>query len=152
MLLLFFSLTLASLIYALSPFHSLSTGDELVPVLVSTQSMSVFYWGADRFGMLLPLLTRFVQDPLWNLVSQNFLCAVMAFSSFFAACRFFFGPGSWLLAGALMTLTALIWPPVEPMGAYMSIGQSFAPSAAMLFAGLLVLGRGWSESSCPDSE
>jgi len=73
----------------------------------------------------------------------------MAFFSFFAACRFFFGPGSWLLAGSMMTLVALTWPPLEPMGTYMSIGQSFAPSAAAMFAGLLVLGCGWSESQCP---
>jgi hypothetical protein len=148
---LLFCLGIASGIYALSQFHSLSTGDELVPVLVSTQSMSMFYWGADRFGMLLPLLAVFIRDPFWNLVAQNFLCASVSFFSFFAACRFFFGPRTWLLAGSMMALITLVWPPVEPMGSYMSIGQSFAPSAAALFAGLLVLGGGWSEgrSSAP---
>lgn len=132
----------ASWAYAVSPLHGLSSGDELVPVLASTQHLSLFYWGADRFGMLLPLLAHGIRDPLRNLVVQNFLGAFLAFSSFFAACRFFFGKADWLAAGTAMTLVALLWPPAEPRGDYMSIGQSFAPSAALLFAGLPLLGIG----------
>ena len=47
--------------------------DSLIPVFVSLESWSLFYWGQDRFGMLLPLLARPVHDSFQNLLLQNFL-------------------------------------------------------------------------------
>ena len=51
----------------------LHNADSLIPAFVSLEGWSLFYWGQDRFGMLLPLLALPVRDGFWNLVVQNML-------------------------------------------------------------------------------
>src|SRR6187402_3211306 len=51
----------------------LHNADSLIPVFVSLEGWSLFFWGQDRFGMLLPLLTLPIRDGFWNLVVQNML-------------------------------------------------------------------------------
>ena len=48
----------AALLLDLSGFHALEHGDSIVPVLVSLQRWTPFYWDQERFGMLVPLLAR----------------------------------------------------------------------------------------------
>jgi hypothetical protein len=45
--------------------------DSLIPVFVSLERWTPFYWGQDRFGMLLALIAVPVQDSFSNLVLQN---------------------------------------------------------------------------------
>ena len=51
----------------------LHNADSLIPTLVSLDFWLPFYWGQDRFGMLLPLVAAPVRDSFWNLVAQNAL-------------------------------------------------------------------------------
>ena len=46
----------------------LHNADSLIPVFVSLEGWSLFFWGQDRFGMLLPLLALPIRDGFWNLV------------------------------------------------------------------------------------
>jgi hypothetical protein len=48
-------------------------GDSLVPVLTGLTSWTPFFWGQDRFGMLIPLLALPVRDPEAHLFLQGFL-------------------------------------------------------------------------------
>jgi hypothetical protein len=50
--------------------HSFHHADSLIPVLVSTQRWTPFFWGQDRFGMLVPLLASPIRHPLANLVTR----------------------------------------------------------------------------------
>ena len=51
----------------------LHNADSLIPTLVSLDYWLPFFWGQDRFGMLLPLVAAPVHDSFWNLVVQNAL-------------------------------------------------------------------------------
>jgi hypothetical protein len=48
-------------------------GDSLVPVLTGLTAWTPFFWGQDRFGMLIPLLALPVRDPAAHLFLQGFL-------------------------------------------------------------------------------
>ena len=49
---------------------SLAHADTLIPSLVSLQRWTLFYWGQDRWGMLLPALAMPIRHPLANLLTQ----------------------------------------------------------------------------------
>ncbi len=48
-------------------------GDSLVPVLTGLTAWTPFFWGQDRFGMLIPLLALPVRNPPAHLLLQGFL-------------------------------------------------------------------------------
>jgi len=48
-------------------------GDSLVPVLTGLTHWTPFFWGQDRFGMLIPLLALPVREPSAHLLVQGFL-------------------------------------------------------------------------------
>jgi hypothetical protein len=47
--------------------------DSLVPVLTGLTAWTPFFWGQDRFGMLIPLLALPVREPFAHLLLQGFL-------------------------------------------------------------------------------
>jgi hypothetical protein len=56
---------------------ALHNADSLIPVFVSLDHWSPFYWGQDRFGMLLALIALPVRDSFSNLVFQNALSVLL---------------------------------------------------------------------------
>src|SRR4051812_27030057 len=73
----------AALWIDLGTLHRLQHGDSLLPVLVSLQRWTPFFWEQDRYGMLIPLLARPVTNPLGNLLVQGFLNVSCGLSAFF---------------------------------------------------------------------
>ena len=63
----------------------LHNADSLIPTLVSLDYWLPFYWGQDRFGMLLPLVAAPVHDSFWNLVVQNALGVFLLFAGVYVA-------------------------------------------------------------------
>ncbi len=63
----------ASFLVTLGPASRLIDSDSLVPIFVSLEAWTPFYWGQDRFGMLIPWLAQPVRDSLWNLIVQGAL-------------------------------------------------------------------------------
>jgi hypothetical protein len=55
----------------LSWIHEHHDADSLLPVLISLDRYLPFYWGQDRYGMLVPLLASFVRDYQLNLFVQT---------------------------------------------------------------------------------
>jgi hypothetical protein len=97
-----------------SSVHRYQTADTLVPVLVSTLKWTPFYWGQDRFGMLIPLLAEPIRSPFVNLLFQTCLGACAALFAPFLVLRYVLGDGpTWLLSGAVVNLTALIVLPAR---------------------------------------
>ena len=50
------ALAVAAALVDLGGFHRLEQADSIVPVLVSLQRWTPFFWDQERFGMLVPLL------------------------------------------------------------------------------------------------
>lgn len=85
----------------LSPLHRFHNSDSLVPILVSLDLWTPFYWEQNRFGMLLPLLALPVRDPFANLLVQVGLRLLALFLSFFLLARTVVPRPWWPAAGAL---------------------------------------------------
>jgi hypothetical protein len=58
-----------ALVVTLGDFHRGHTADTLLPILVSLQRWTPFFWEQDRIGMLVPLLTLQLRHPLLNLLA-----------------------------------------------------------------------------------
>ena len=126
----------------LGTLHDLQHADSLLTVLISTQRWTPFFWGQDRFGMLVPLLAMPLHHPLANLLAQGWMMTIAALLAPFVMARFLDGrAGAWVAIGAganLLFLTIATpdvrfdWLVAQPYGLSLSLG----------FAGLIVADEG----------
>jgi hypothetical protein len=128
------ALTAAAVLLDLGRFHAREQGDSIIPVLVSLQRWTPFYWDQERFGMLLPLLALPIRDPLWNLLLQRGLTVLAGLAAVVLLARHVLAGRDWPLAGALAAGTILLAPPAwlfEYLG-----DQPYGLSLALGLAGL----------------
>ena len=64
-------LAVTSFVVAIGWTLNLHNADSLIPIFESLDFWLPFYWGQDRFGMLLPLLALPIRNSFWNLIAQN---------------------------------------------------------------------------------
>lgn len=102
---------LAAALVVFGTLHRLEDADSLVPVLVSLQRWTPFYWDQERYGMLVPLVATPVRDPLWNLLAQRGLLVLAGLSVPLLVARHVLAGRDWVLAGLLSTAGLLAaWP------------------------------------------
>ncbi len=123
----------------LSRFHALQNADSILPILVSLQHWTPFYWGQDRFGMLVPLLAVPIRSPLANLLVQNALTIFAALIAPFVVARYFVVDRRWIAVGALAGATMLLL--ALPFVFDWFATQPYALSIALAFAALLAAER-----------
>ncbi len=95
------ALVLAAALVDLGSFHRLENGDSIVPVLVSLQRWTPFYWDQERYGMLVPLLALPFRNPLANLVVQRGLLVLAGLGAMVLLARHVLAGRDWPLAGML---------------------------------------------------
>ena len=104
----------------LGTLHQFQHADSLLTVLVSTQRWTPFFWGQDRFGMLIPLVAMPIRHPLANLLTQGWMMTCGALLAPFVMARFLTGrAGPWLAIGAC---TNTLWLVTQPYGLSISLG------------------------------
>src|SRR3954467_5326482 len=115
--------------------------DSLIPALVSTQRWTPYFWGQDRFGMLVPLVAMPVRAPLANLLLQGWIMIAAAVLTPFVIARFATDrTAPWLVAGALPPL--LLFGVTAPVTQFDGLlVQPYALSLTLGFAGLLMSDR-----------
>jgi hypothetical protein len=88
--------------------------DSLVPVLAGLTAWTPFYWGQDRYGMLIPLLALPVRSPAAHLLLQGFLAIGLAAWGLVLLVRTLL-PRSveWAPAAALLLCLLLLLAPAE---------------------------------------
>ncbi len=117
--------------------HRLEDGDSLVPVLVSLQRWTPFYWDQERFGMLVPALALPVRDPLANLLLQRGLMVLAGLAAGVLLARHVLAGRDWRLAGALAAAGLVAFAPAEWRFQYLG-SQPYGLSLALALAGLAV--------------
>jgi hypothetical protein len=133
----FAALALAAALVDLGGFHRLEHGDSIVPVLVSLQRWTFFYWDQERYGMLVPLLALPLRDPLWNLLLQRFVLILAGLAAVVLLARHVLPGRDWRVAGALAAaLVLLAWP--APWAFEYLGDQPYGLSLALALAGLAV--------------
>src|SRR5271165_4625851 len=101
-------LALTSVWIAFGHFQWGQHADSLVPVLVSLQHWTPYYWETDRYGMLLPLLAMPFRNPLTNMMVQSALGIFAGLSASFLLVYYYFGKSRiWLMGAALQNIWLL---------------------------------------------
>jgi hypothetical protein len=124
----------------LGRLHYLADADSLLPVLVSLQHWTPFYWHQDRFGMLVPLIAMPVRHPLANMLVQGWLTTVAALLAPFLAARYLSDGPHWFAAGAVANALFLAIF-TDALRFDWLVAQPFALSMSLAFASLLVAQR-----------
>ncbi len=96
---------------SLGSFHQGHIGDSLIPVLVSIQKWTPFYWDLDRIGMLVPLLTLPLRNPLVNLLAQDAIYVSAALAAMFLLAQYMLRDSRYPLAGTLSSVACLALSP-----------------------------------------
>ena len=121
--------------------HTNQTADSIVPVLVSLQRWTPFFWGQDRFGMLIPLVAMPFRHPLANMIAQGWmLCAAGLLAPFLVARWLDAAPLTWFTAGAFANVLLLLMARPEVQFDWL-VGQPYSLSITLAAAGLLAAER-----------
>jgi hypothetical protein len=131
------AVAVAAALLDLGRLHRLEQGDSLVPVLVSLQRWTPFYWDQERYGMLVPLLALPFRDPLLNLLVQRFLLGAAGLGAVVLLARHVLAGRDWPLAGTLAAGTLLAAAPEAWLFEYLW-NQPYGASLALALAGLAV--------------
>jgi hypothetical protein len=125
---LVFGAAIIGVAYCVSAGPAIDTvnADSLVPIFVSLEEFTPFYWGQDRFGMLLPLLASPVRDGFWNLMFQNTIGTVAFLVGLAGAFRVCSVPRP--ATCALILLSILLVFPGENVLLLLTTNQSYGPA------------------------
>jgi hypothetical protein len=117
--------------------------DSILPALISTQNVTWYYWGQNRFGNLLPALTIWIWDVDLNLKAQILLrafCAALGPVFFILVLR----PKARLIPVYCATIAAMIFLERDLLAHwYWTDAQPYGTSLALLLPPLLVASHSW---------
>ena len=128
----------ASVWINLGSFHRLQNGDSIVPVLVSLERWTPFYWEQGRFGMLVPLLALPFRHPLANLIFQNILTCALGLAAFFLVARLFLRR-RWFAVGALSCALFILLTSATTRFEYLGTPQPYGTSLGLALLGTVGL-------------
>ncbi len=132
-------LALTGLWLGLGSLQHFQNADSVVPVLVSLQHWTPFFWEANRYGMLVPLLTKPLHDPFSNLIAQTVLNVFAGLSASFLLLKYLFPTSRiWIAAGALQNIWLFLLVP-KPIQFDWFVGQCYGLSLALGLGSLLLL-------------
>ena len=115
--------------------------DTVVPILVSLQKWTPYYWEQNRFGMLVPLLASPIRNPWHNLLFQNALTASSGLAAFFLISRYVIRDWTWPLVASIGASGFLVFSSPDFRSFYLSTGQPYNVALFLGFAGLLLVER-----------
>ena len=118
--------------------HAGQNSDSILPVLVSLQHWTPFFWGEDRFGMLVPLLATPFRNPFVNLLAQGWMTTTAALLAPFLAARYLRADGYWIAAGALAN-ACLFLIATPPFQFDWLVTQPYGVSMTLALAALLLV-------------
>ncbi len=129
------AVAVAAALLDLGRLHRLEQGDSIVPVLVSLQRWTPFFWDQERYGMLVPLLALPFRDPLRNLLVQRLLLGAAGLGAVVLLARHVLAGRDWPLAGALAAAGLLAAAPAPWLFEYL-FDQPYGLALALAAAGL----------------
>ncbi len=126
-----------------SRLQELHHADSLVPVLAGLTAWTPFYWGQDRYGMLIPLLALPVRDPAWHLLLQGFLTMALSAWGLVLLVRILLPRSApWTPAAALLLVLLLLLPPAEELRFNILWVQPYMLSFGLGLTGVVLVSDG----------
>ena len=137
------ALSLAVLLTWSAKLCLMHNADSILPALISTQNVTWYFWGQNRFGNLLPALTSWIWDVDLNLKAQILLrafCAALGPVFFILVLR----PKAQLITVYCATIAAMIFLERDLLAHwYWTDAQPYGTSLAILVPSLLVASHSW---------
>jgi hypothetical protein len=133
------AILLACVFIDLGTFHRRQHGDSLVPVLESLYRWQPFFWGQDRFGMLVPLLAMPFKHPLANLLVQSGINMVSTLAALFLISRYLSGRYRYVVPGGIAAILLLSLAHWGTHNQLFTPELPYAASLALSAGGLLFL-------------
>jgi hypothetical protein len=120
----------------LSQFHAQQHADSLVPILVSLYDWTPYYWDQDRFGMLVPLMSRPIGDPFVNLLTQTFVTVSCGIGALWAIAGYYLKAPA--LAAALGIAVFVTTAPLGFQFTYLGTAHPYNVSLLLAFVALSI--------------
>jgi hypothetical protein len=132
-------IALTAIWMSLTSLQHFQNADSIVPVLVSLQHWTPFYWEANRYGMLVPLLAKPFREPLSNLIVQTGLSAFAGLAASFLLLSYFFQNSRvWVAAAALQNIWLFLLVP-KPTQFDWLVVQCYGVSLALGLGGIVLI-------------
>lgn len=136
---LLLSAVLAGLLFPLTTrLAGLQDGDGLLTSIMSTDKLTWYFWGQDRFLNFIPGLTSVLQDSDLNLRAQLFLRAFFAYLAPFGILVFFKPSPRFLLLAVAISNTILVLC-LSPYGLFSLYAQHNPAGTSLVLFGLAFL-------------
>jgi hypothetical protein len=116
----------------------LLTSDALIPILVSLQRWTPFYWGQNRYGMLVPLIALPIRAPFANLLVQVGLTMFAGLASIFLVCWYLIRNPIWPVVATVASALFVCCAPRHVCVEYLATTQPYGVSFGLGIGGLLV--------------
>ncbi len=97
----------------LGTIHRDHNSDSLIPILVSLQKWTPYFWEQDRIGMLVPLIAAPVRDPFANLLLQTAIYVAAGLAAFFLLARYAIRDDRYPLIGLFSVIAFMLLTPQE---------------------------------------
>jgi hypothetical protein len=126
---------------ALGDFHKNHNGDSIILSLISQQHWTPYFWGSNRYGMLVPLLAKPFQDPLANLIVIVFVGTLSGLACSFVLMKYFFPESElWYAAAALQNIWLLALTTASAQFDWFVV-QCYGVSLLLGFTSLILLDK-----------
>jgi hypothetical protein len=129
---------LVALVIDLGHLHQEEQGDSILQVMLSLQRWTVFAWGQDRYGELLPLLARPFRNPFVNMLVQGWLGVFAGLAPFFLLSRYMLRDKIWAAPAALASASLLVCTPAWVRLDWFA-AQPYGTSLTLAVGALLIL-------------
>src|SRR5262249_13910011 len=123
----------------LGTFHEAHHSDSIVPVLTSLYRWTPFFWGCNRFGMLIPLVATPIHHPLVNLLVEQGLSIFSGLAMMFLLARYVLRDPTWPVVAALGAAAFLALPPSHYRYLCLATCEPYGVSLSLGLGGLLLL-------------
>jgi hypothetical protein len=124
---------------SLSRLQDHQNADSIVPVLISLQHWTPFFWETNRYGMLVPLLAWPLRNPLLNMIAQAAMTSLAGLAASYLLIRHLFGPSRyWLIAAALQNIWLLLLVPKTAQFDWFVV-QCYGVSLCLSFGALIFI-------------
>ena len=128
----------AGILIDFGTLHRHHQADSLLPVLVSLQRWTPFFWCQDRIGMLVPLLAAPLRHPLANLFFQETVYVGCGLAAVFLLFRYALRDATYPVAAAVSAALFLILAPASYRFVFFS-GTFYGVWLALGLGGLLLM-------------
>jgi hypothetical protein len=125
----------------LGHIHRNEHADSIVPILVSLQRWTFYYWEQDRVGMLVPLLALPFHNPFANLLVEGWVSISCGLAAFFLLARYMVRRPVWPMVATFAIAYSLAFAPAVIQFDWLIAQNQYAVSLTLTLAAIPLIER-----------